>query len=179
MKRSPVKSVFRILSHVVFGTRRYTDKCLRDLAARTKGKTILELGSGKKEGGKQYYSGKRFFDSSNTFIQTDINPSYGHKVVDATKMKYKEEFDIILCMNVLEHVFDFQVAVNNMYKAIKKGGKVAIFVPAMYPLHDEPHDYWRFTEHSLRRVLSAFRKVRVQNSGIRPLPFAYYVEAVK
>ena len=152
---------------------------IRKLAKKTENKKILELGSGKIEKGRHEYSVKKFFSSSNDFIQSDIHPEYGHKIIDVTKMKNKGEFDMILCLNVLEHVFGFEKAMENMHRALKKNGTLVFFVPGFYPLHDEPYDYWRFTEHSIRKLFQRFRNVRIRHSGIRQYPFAYYAEAVK
>lgn len=142
-------------------------------------KKILELGSGKKVKDKYPYSTKQFFDSSNEFIQSDIIAEYGHKVVDVTKMDYHNEFDIVLCMNVLEHVFDYQKAIQNIFNSLKPGGIVIVLVPVFYPLHDEPNDFWRFTEHALRKLLQDFKGVKIKHSGLRQYPSAYYVEAYK
>ena len=49
----------------------------------------------------------------------------------------------------------------------------------MNELHGEPNDFWRFTEHSLRKMLKDFRQISIKHSGISQLPFAYYVEATK
>ena len=53
-------------------------------------------------------------------------------------MNFIDEFDIILCMNVLEHVFDFKKAIDNIYKALKPGGTALIFVPGFYPYMMSP-----------------------------------------
>jgi len=171
--------LMRPLVHLVFRTRQFGDKNLKAFAKHTRNKTILELGSGKKKSGEHAYSAKKFFHPSNTFIQSDINPKFGHKVVDITKVKDQNKYDVILCLNVLEHVYDFRTAVDNLYKAVKKGGTVVIFVPAFYPLHDEPYDYWRFTQHSLKKLLVKFRKVSIAHGGLRQYPYGYYAKAVK
>ena len=66
-----------------------------------------------------------------------------------------------------------------LHTALKENGIGIIFVPGFYPLHDEPDDYWRFTEHSLKKLLKDFRKIKIKHSGLRQYPFAYYVEAYK
>lgn len=48
-----------------------------------------------------------------------------------------------------------------------------------YPLHDEPHDYWRFTEHALRMLLADFSEVRIDCSGPRKAPVFYFATAIK
>ena len=174
-----MKALARAVAHSIFRVRNFNNKEIKKFAKNIQNKKILELGSGKKRRNKQHYSAARFFDSSNDITLSDINEEFGHEVIDVTKMQFNEEFDIILCMNVLEHVFDFHKAIENLHKAVKKDGVVIIFVPGMYPLHDEPHDYWRFTEHALKRLLKNFSTVKIKNSGVRQYPFAYFVEAHK
>lgn len=157
----------------------FKDECVKKFARAVRNKRILELGSGKPHRGRYPYSSRQLFDASNEFIQSDIVEEYGHKIVDVTRMRYKSEFDIILCTNVLEHVFDFSKAIENIYGGLKQGGVVLIYVPGFYPLHDEPNDYWRFTEHSLKRLLKKFRVLRLRHSGVRRYPFGYYAEGVK
>jgi len=172
-------NLLRRLSHFVFRTGRFKQKCIKTLATSIHNKKILELGSGKQEKGKYTFSDKQFFDNSNEFIRSDVVALYGHRKVDVTLMNYKAKFDVILCLNVLEHVFEFNKAIINIHKALKRGGMLVLFVPVFYPLHDEPHDYWRFTEHALRRLLKMYGSVKITHSGLRAYPFAYYVEAVK
>lgn len=171
--------LIRRIVYFIIRTRQFNDKCIKEFAKRTHNKKILELGSGRSIKGKCPYSASKFFDKTNEFICSAINKQYGHKAVDAAKMKFDGEFDVILCLSVLEHVFDFENAIKNMRRALKQQGEVVIFVPAFYPLHDEPHDYWRFTEHSLRKLLNDFKNIKIKTFGIRQYPFGYYVEAKK
>jgi SAM-dependent methyltransferase len=173
-------TIIRTLMRVVFRLREFNDRCVREFAADVHGKKILEVGSGKKYKGRDYYSVRQHFDDSNTFIQSDIFPEFGHRIVDVTAMTEADEFDVILCLNVLEHVFDFRPAFANLHRALRPGGTLVVFVPVFYPLHDEPHDYWRYTEHALCRLLSDFAEVTFRRRGlVRQFPFAYYIEATK
>ncbi len=174
-----MKNLIRIIINLVFGIRRYNDRKIRHYAKSVHNKKILELGSGKKLNGQEFYSAKRYFDDTNEFIQSDINPDFGHQIIDVTKMEFKEVFDVILCMNVLEHVFDYSTAIQKLYEALTPNGTLVVFVPAMYPLHDEPHDYWRFTEHSLRRMFGQFSKIELEHSGVREFPVAYFIVLTK
>ena len=173
------KATARTLVHLVADIRKFQYKNLSKLAEGKTGKNILELGSGRSRRGKLYYSAKHLFDADNNFLQSDVVKEFGHKIIDVTTMSYKDEFDIILCLNVLEHVYDYEKAIKNMHRALKKGGVAAIAVPVFYPLHDEPHDYWRFTEHSLRKLLADFKQVKIVHMGKRQYPLSYYAEAIK
>ena len=174
-----MKRLYRTLAHLIFRFRSFGNNSIKKFAKGVENRKILEIGSGKKLKGKYPYSVKQFFDSSNEFIQSDINSEFGHEIIDVTDMKFQKEFDIIICMNVLEHVFDFQKALSNIHAALKENGRAIIFVPAVYPLHEEPNDFWRFTEHSLKRLLKNFEKLTITNSGLRQFPFAYFIIAYK
>jgi hypothetical protein len=45
-----------------------------------------------------------------------------------------------------------------MARLLKQGGKAIVNVPFVYWLHEQPHDYYRYTEYALRRfaLLSGF-----------------------
>ena len=173
------KNIARAVVHAITDIRGYQYKQLAKFARDKTDLDILELGSGKPVNGKYPYSAKHLFDANNNFMLTDINKSFGHPVLDVTKMTYSNKFDIVLCLNVLEHVYDFETAINNIHKALKKGGVAIVAVPTFYPLHDEPGDYWRFTEHSLRKLFSGFKSMKLIHKGKREFPITYYLEVTK
>lgn len=59
-------------------------------------------------------------------------------------------FDLLICTEVLEHVADWNRAFRNLSLLASPGGRIVITCPHVYPLHEQPHDYWRPTEHALR-----------------------------
>jgi SAM-dependent methyltransferase len=164
---------------MVFRGRKFHYRHLAGFASEIRGRVILEIGSGKLVGGEYAYSAQHLFEASNQFIRSDVVPSYGHRVIDITQLDASDEFDVILCLNVMEHVYDFRRAFDNLYRAVKPSGTAIVAVPGYYPLHDEPFDYWRFTEHALRRLMAPYRTIKVANSGFRRYPFAYFVRADK
>ena len=169
----------QILSQIVFQTRKNCDKIIKDLSKDINNKIILEIGSGKKVNGRYAYSYKDYFNSSNYFVRSDVNPKLGHKIVDITKMNIKSKCDVIICLNVLEHVYEFEIAVRNLYKALKKNGILIYFSPYIYPLHDLPNDYFRFSEFALKKIFSGFSKCKIKHFGLKRFPSGYYVKAIK
>jgi SAM-dependent methyltransferase len=57
-------------------------------------------------------------------------------------------FEFILCTEVLEHVADWGTAMRNLAALTAPGGRLLLTCPAVYPLHEEPHDFWRPTLHA-------------------------------
>jgi ubiquinone/menaquinone biosynthesis C-methylase UbiE len=169
----------RGVAHVLMGTRRWTDRQIADVASTSTGLKVLEIGSGRQDMGHNAYSLVHAFPNAGEFVQSDFNPEFGHRVIDVTDMDVDQEFDLILCMYVLEHVFDVHAAVENMRKALKPGGRVVIAVPHLYPYHDEPIDFWRFTEYSLRRLCRDYSAVEIRRRGIRRFPKGLMVIATR
>ncbi|QYU68194.1 class I SAM-dependent methyltransferase [Leptolyngbya sp. 15MV] len=59
-------------------------------------------------------------------------------------------FHLVLCTEVLEHVADWPSAFSNIAALLAPGGRAIVTCPAVYPLHEEPYDFWRPTVHALR-----------------------------
>jgi SAM-dependent methyltransferase len=62
-----------------------------------------------------------------------------------------EQFDTILLSDVLEHVSNPDLLFSEMARIVRPGGFLIVGVPFMYLIHEEPFDYFRYTEFSLRQ----------------------------
>jgi SAM-dependent methyltransferase len=67
----------------------------------------------------------------------------------------RDSFDTVLCLEVLEHVPSPQRALGAIREVMRPGAKLVVTVPHLSRLHEQPHDYWRFTEHGLRAIAEA------------------------
>jgi SAM-dependent methyltransferase len=65
-------------------------------------------------------------------------------------------FDVVLCTEVLEHLQEPQRAIDEMYRVLKPGGTLLLTTRFLFPIHDAPHDYYRFTKYGLRYLLRKF-----------------------
>ena len=75
--------------------------------------------------------------------------------------------DLIILSNVLEHMFDPQTLLNEIYRVLKNNGKCLILVPYAIKLHQEPHDYFRYTKYALKRLLenANFLNYKIEELG--------------
>ena len=64
-----------------------------------------------------------------------------------------ERFDQIICMEVLEHVPNYELALSNIYKLLNENGVFVASTPWIIPLHDQPYDFHRFTWFEVKRIL--------------------------
>lgn len=64
-----------------------------------------------------------------------------------------EEFDTILCTNVLEHVANAEDGFAELSRILKKDGNIIISVPFLYPVHEAPYDFYRYTQYGIIHLL--------------------------
>ena len=174
---SIVRGVGRSMVHAVTRGRQRERRWLAGQVEGMRDAQVLEIGSGRQVDGAYPYSFASLFQASCTVTMTDVDPAFGHRVMDVMAMEVDQEFDVVVCANVLEHVPEPALAVGGMRRALRPGGLALITVPMMYPLHDEPGDYWRFTEHGLRHLFRDFGHVEVRHGGARVAPFSYTLSA--
>jgi SAM-dependent methyltransferase len=68
---------------------------------------------------------------------------------------------------VLEHTLNDRKVMSNISKILKPGGALLISAPFTYVLHEEPHDYRRYTYYGLSQILrdNGFRIVSSFSMG--------------
>jgi SAM-dependent methyltransferase len=70
----------------------------------------------------------------------------------------REEYDLVLMLDVLEHIEDERAALRAALAALRPGGHLLLTVPALpwlWSRHDEANEHFRrYTKRSLRQVLS-------------------------
>lgn len=68
-----------------------------------------------------------------------------------------QSIDVVLLLEVLEHLPDDRKALDEIRRVMKSGGKLYLSVPFIYPVHDAPADFRRYTIFGL--------VARLENSG--------------
>jgi len=92
-------------------------------------------------------------------------------VADAENFPFKNnEFDLIICSDLLEHVKDDQIVLNEIYRVLKKDGKAIIGVPAFNFL------WTRFDEinRHYRRYTKKRFKSMIKNTNFKIKRFSYW-----
>ncbi|WP_295580003.1 class I SAM-dependent methyltransferase [uncultured Lamprocystis sp.] len=75
---------------------------------------------------------------------------------DAARLPFRDAcMDTVCLLDVLEHLADPTKALTEAARVLKADGLCLIHVPFIYPLHDTPHDFQRWTRHGLMRMLAA------------------------
>jgi SAM-dependent methyltransferase len=70
-----------------------------------------------------------------------------------------------LCLDTLEHVEFPHLAVVEMHRVLRNQGVLVISSVMDFPIHEHPHDYWRFSPQGFRSLLAPFRSAFVGFAG--------------
>lgn len=78
-----------------------------------------------------------------------------------------ESFDGMLCTEVLEHIPDPAAFLREAARVLKPGGLMVLTTPLVWPEHEAPHDYFRYTQFGLRCLAeqAGFTVERVEPRG--------------
>ena len=104
------------------------------------------------------------------FESIDIDPARGPtNVGDVQTYCYQSDtFDAIVIAEVLEHLPEPRQAITNLIGALKSGGKIIITVPFIFPIHDQPRDYFRYTFFGLKELLREFCDLKISKKDQWP-----------
>ncbi|MEP6485533.1 MAG: class I SAM-dependent methyltransferase [Rudaea sp.] len=61
--------------------------------------------------------------------------------------------DTVVLFEVLEHVPDPAKVISEISRVLRFNGNLLLSVPFLYPIHDAPYDFHRFTQHALTSQL--------------------------
>ncbi|NBK97435.1 MAG: SAM-dependent methyltransferase [Erysipelotrichia bacterium] len=94
-------------------------------------------------------------EKTHTYMFKD---SHTHFVVaEATDLPFEHEsVDTVVLTQVLEHVFEYEKALSEAVRVLKKEGVMLLSVPFIYHAHATPYDYHRFSEYGLKMLLEKY-----------------------
>ncbi len=123
-------------------------------------KKFLDLGCGR----KPY---RQIFPFTENYVGFDIDKNDS---VDVTGVNWdlpfgENEFDAVICTQVLEHTARITETISEIRRVVKNDGLVFVSVPLVFPEHGAPYDYYRFTQYGLREIFRDFEVVKIIPQG--------------
>ncbi len=111
---------------------------------------VLDLGGSRKSGYHELIKGTHTIEVANLDESSGLNIKCDlEKPFPITDSSY----DSLLAFNVIEHIFNYQGFFMECHRVLKSKGQLIIGVPFLMHVHPSPHDYWRYTEETLRKIL--------------------------
>ena len=118
---------------------------------------------------KHDYYRKRYMEEAiykTLDVHEKYNPDYVGDVHELSKIFPKDTFHYVIATEVFEHLYNPNVAAQEIHKVLEYGGKLIMSTRFIEHLHDQP-DYYRFTHHSLRYIFRNFSQVHIIPTGNR------------
>jgi len=126
-----------------------------------KGK-VLDVGAGK-------FSRYRSLFACDKYIKMDVEKSNNIDVLgSAENIPFDNEtFDSIVCTQVFEHLKVPNKAAREIHRVLKKDGYCLITVPQINELHEEPNDYFRYTNFGIAEIFqrNGFQLIKCDQRG--------------
>jgi SAM-dependent methyltransferase len=85
------------------------------------------------------------------FEQVDKKYAKSTYVCDLLDIPVEDErFDYVICNQVLEHLPEPLAALKELNRVLKRGGKAIFTMPLFYEEHEQPYDFYRYTQFAHR-----------------------------
>jgi SAM-dependent methyltransferase len=113
---------------------------------------VLDAGSG--EGMYRHLFGRVSYESADfcKVAKLYVKPTY---VCDLAKIPVEDErYDVVICTQVLEHVPEPIEVLKEFYRILKPGGKLFLSAPLFFEEHEQPYDFYRYTQFGLANLLT-------------------------
>lgn len=115
---------------------------------------VLDFGCGS----KPYES---IFRNADSYVGVDIEVSgHNHKdssvdfFYDGKTLPFSDNnFDAVVCFEVLEHIFNIDEILTEIRRVMKDQGLFLISVPFAWDEHEAPYDFARYTSYGIKSVL--------------------------
>jgi SAM-dependent methyltransferase len=76
-----------------------------------------------------------------------------------------ESFNFVLCTEVLEHIPEPQLFIDEIFRILNADGKAILTVPWSARFHYIPYDYFRYTPSALEILFKQFKKIDIKSRG--------------
>jgi SAM-dependent methyltransferase len=126
-----------------------------------------------------------FLDYSSEYIAADLP---GNSFANMTVLENgiipcdDESIDIVISMQVLEHVYDTSFYLSESFRVLKNKGMLLLSTHGYWTYHPYPNDYWRWTRQGLLKIIkeSGFDIIDIQPVvGILAYSFQLRVQCFK
>ncbi|MFC1790348.1 class I SAM-dependent methyltransferase [Patescibacteria group bacterium] len=146
-----------------------------------RGKRVLEVGSFNVNG-----SLRKFFQSNHpaSYLGIDLVKGPGVDLVCPVEKIVsefgQESFDLIIATELLEHIRDWRLVINNLKSVCRSGGIILLTTRSIgFPYHGYPKDFWRYQKEDLKTIFADCQILVLKKDPLEPGVFAKIKKPLK
>ncbi len=123
---------------------------------------VVDVGGGRRP---DYFS---YFNTKRVSKIVPLDGSIDSIDFEKDRLNYDDNsVDTVVLCNVLEHIFNHNFLVSEIYRILKNDSALVGFVPFMVNYHPDPNDYFRYTKDALFKIFSnsGFKDINIKTVG--------------
>ena len=136
---------------------------------------VLDLGGG---GNPSYLT---YFKKDDDYVRKiiDIDKKRRDAIdidLETARIPFEDgSMDMVLMLNLLEHIYSYKHVLTESQRVLRPRGEVIGFVPFLINVHRDPHDFFRYTDEALEKMLkdAGFSSISVTPLGYGPFCVSY------
>ena len=167
----------------------YVRRELRELRKKFGNRQIAILDAGSGYGQYTYFMAKHlspatilavdlkqdWIDDCRHFFAEDAYKHVSFAIEDLTKIEHEIKFDLIVCVDVMEHILEDEVVFGNFQRALKPGGYVLINSPSVFggsDVHGDDDESF-IGEHARDGYSHTELQEKMQRQGLKMYQYKY------
>jgi SAM-dependent methyltransferase len=165
-KQSFQPGFFSLFINPFYFIRRSLYKGIRKQAPQLSGK-LMDFGCGRKPY-ENLFNVTEYIGVDMQYTGHDHSLSKVDVYYDGKTLPFEDNhFDAVFCGEVLEHIFNPDEILPEIYRVLKPGGRLLLTVPFSWNEHEVPYDYARYSSFGITHLLekNKLRVLRLQKSG--------------
>jgi len=147
--KNSLKTIRHLPIHPQWLVYRNYDVELRQLADTLHGQRVLDIGCGEQEI-------RNYLSKDTDYYQTATQWYHPQPQIfgDAQTLPFADaSIDTVLLLDVLEHLPNPSACLREIARVLRPGGRCILQVPFLYPIHDAPLDFQRWTRYGLEALV--------------------------
>lgn len=132
---------------------------------------VLDIGAASRWVESELASGAEYIAFDYPLTATGLYGTRPDVFGDARRLPFADaSVQAVTCYEVLEHVREPDAVISEVSRVLAPGGFAEFSMPFLYPVHDAPHDYQRWTRYGwMRSANNAGLQVEMLTASGHPL----------
>jgi SAM-dependent methyltransferase len=135
-------------------SRVYLERFARDASsAVSPGSLVLDAGAGFAPY-RHLFAGHRYETADFARLDKPYAPDLTY-VTDLASIPVEDDrYDLVFLSQVLEHLPEPARVLGELHRVLRPGGQIWISCPMYYEEHEQPYDFFRYTQFALRKLVT-------------------------